>query len=134
MLKQMNQGKGMPLVAEVSKRNYGIDLLRTISMFMILILHILGNGGILKQVIPLTIYGELIWFIEVCCFCAVNCYGLISGYVGVKAKHKYSNLIYLWIQVFFYLIISAGITCVFSILNSIRVIFSRNLLLISGDA
>lgn len=27
------------------KRNYGIDLLRMISMFMVVVLHVLGQGG-----------------------------------------------------------------------------------------
>ena len=30
-----------------TKRNYGIDLLRIVSMVMIVILHILGQGGVL---------------------------------------------------------------------------------------
>ena len=34
----------------MQERNYGIDFLRIISMFMIVILHILGNGGILASV------------------------------------------------------------------------------------
>lgn len=31
-----------------TKRNYGIDLLRFLSMFFVLILHSLGDGGLLK--------------------------------------------------------------------------------------
>lgn len=30
---------------DVKRRNYGIDLLRLISMFMVCILHTLGKGG-----------------------------------------------------------------------------------------
>lgn len=30
------------------KRNYGIDLLRLIAMFMVVILHVLGQGGVIS--------------------------------------------------------------------------------------
>nr|MCR4925311.1 acyltransferase [Clostridiales bacterium] len=39
------------------------------------------------------------------CYCAVNCYALISGYVGVNSKHKYSNIAILWLRVLFYSVI-----------------------------
>ena len=29
------------------KRNYGLDLLRMVAMFMVLLLHTMGQGGIL---------------------------------------------------------------------------------------
>ncbi|MGN0777001.1 MAG: acyltransferase family protein [Candidatus Ventricola sp.] len=35
----------------------------------------------------------------------MNCYGLISGYVGVKSKHRYSSIAVLWIQVAFYVVV-----------------------------
>jgi hypothetical protein len=35
-------------------------------------------------------------------FVAVNCYALISGYVGVDSKYKVSNLAMLWCRVLFY--------------------------------
>ena len=42
-----------------------------------------------------------IWRLEVFCYPALNCFGLISGIVGY-AKFKFSNLIYIWFTVFFY--------------------------------
>lgn len=83
-------------------RNYGIDLLRILSMFMVVVLHVLGKGGVLNNVQNFTLKGEIFWGIEIACFCAVNCYALISGYVGINAKHKYTNLISLCLQVVFY--------------------------------
>ncbi len=96
-------------------RNYGIDLLKAVSMLMIICLHILGNGGVLNNTVPMSLKGEVIWLLEICCFCAVNCYGLISGYVGFGTKHKLSNLIYLWIQVMFISLLSSAITLVVGI-------------------
>lgn len=54
------------------------------------------------------------WILESACCCAVNCYALISGYVGVDARFKYSNIMKLWLQVVFY---TLGITAVFLILS-----------------
>lgn len=83
-------------------RNYGIDLLRIVSMLMVVLLHILGQGGILKSTVPITANYEVSWFLEIAALCAVNCYALISGYVGYGSKFKYTNIVYIWIQVVFY--------------------------------
>ncbi|MBO5248083.1 MAG: acyltransferase [Clostridia bacterium] len=96
------------------KRNYGIDLLRILSMLMVMILHILGAGGVLGAAKPLSLNDEGAWLLETAAYCAVNCYGLISGYVGWKSKHHYTSLALLWIQVVLY---SAGITLFFAILS-----------------
>lgn len=92
------------------KRNYGIDLLRIVSMIMIPVLHILGHGGVLWNVETLSVKYELVWLIEVAAYCAVDCYGLISGFVGYGSKYKYSNMLKLYFQVVFYTIIVTGIS------------------------
>ncbi|MBE6637428.1 MAG: acyltransferase, partial [Ruminococcaceae bacterium] len=89
------------------ERNYGIDLLRMLAMFMVALLHVLGQGGILSS------YGkdgsflkyEIVWLLEIAAYGAVNCYALISGYVGIKAKHKLSGLISLTLQTTFYTVL-----------------------------
>lgn len=86
-------------------RNYGIDLLRIVAMFMVLFLHILGNGGILFELEPLSAHGITAWFFEIAAFSAINCYGIISGYVGISSRYKYSNFAVLWLQVAFYSVI-----------------------------
>ena len=88
-----------------SKRNYGIDLLRVVSMLMVVVLHVLGHGGILKNTAVLSFRYEAAWFLEIAAYCAVNCYALISGYVGVNSKFKYTNIFYIWLQVAFYNVI-----------------------------
>lgn len=93
-----------------TERNYGIDLLRILSMLMVVILHILGQGGVLGSCEFLSDSYMTAWFLEIATYCAVNCYGLISGYVGYKAKYRYSNIVNLYLQVIFYTI---GITAVF---------------------
>ena len=40
------------------KRNYGIDLLRIVSMFMVVLIHVLGHGNsILNATMGLTVKG-----------------------------------------------------------------------------
>ena len=89
------------------KRNYGIDLLRIFSMFLIAVLHVNGQGGAMVRIVsaPGTYYAA--WFLETAAYCSTNCYGLISGYVGVDSRPRISRYMELWLQVFFY---SAGIT------------------------
>ena len=76
-----------------NERKYGIDLLRMIAMFMVVILHVLGQGGILNTVSSLSLNYEIAWFLEISAYCAVNCYALISGYVGINSKFKFTNII-----------------------------------------
>lgn len=83
------------LIDRNSGRNYGIDLLRIVAMMMIPLLHVLGHGGILGTLTPLETHYEIAWFLEIACYCAVNVYALISGYVGYGRKQKYANLIQL---------------------------------------
>ena len=94
------------------KRNYGIDLLRMLSMFMIVNLHVLGQGGAMVRIVGDEAGYYAAWFLETCAYCAVDCYGLISGYVGVNGKFRPARLLELWLQVFFY---SFGITLLYGI-------------------
>jgi len=90
------------LLNEKSQRNYGIDLLRIVSMLMIVTLHVMKQGGILKNLIPFSANYNVAWLFETASFCAVNCYALISGYVGYKSKPKLSSIVGIWLQVVFY--------------------------------
>lgn len=101
------------------ERNYGIDLLKISSMFMIVILHTLGHGGILSSTnLSYTqqnfFYSNysVAWFIEIAVFCAVNCYALITGFFNWNQKVRYYKLAYFWLQVIFYTLL---ITLIYSI-------------------
>lgn len=83
-------------------RNYGVDLLRIVAMFMVVVLHVLGSGGIIwsEEIRPGNYWSA--WFLEIAAYGAVDIYALISGFVGYKTKHRYANLAVLWLSVFFY--------------------------------
>ena len=90
------------------ERNYGIDLLRLVSMYMVVILHVLAESGVLSAQSLAT--QRVAWFLGTIAYCAVNCFGMISGYVSYRETEKpyrYSRFLYLWVPVFFY---SFGIT------------------------
>lgn len=97
----------------IRKRHMGIECLRILSMFMIVILHILGQGGILSSVEMFSTQYYIAWFLEIAAYCSVNCYALISGYVGISSSFRYSRILLLWLQVIFYTMI---ITLIFAVI------------------
>lgn len=86
----------------VKERNYGIDLLRLVLMFMVCMLHTLKQGGILNASPVGTVRYIVFWSLEIICFCAVDCFAIISGYMASNRKQRYSKLPEMWFQVFFY--------------------------------
>lgn len=96
-------------MATTRQRNYGIDALKNLAMFMIVVYHIMLHGGILHNLPQFSGRYEIAWFIEILAFCAVNCYALASGFVGIDTKYKYTNFILIWLRVFLYGIIILAI-------------------------
>lgn len=93
-------------------RNIGIDLLRIISMLMVVILHIVGLGILSNPVIAQENY-LVTWWIKAMVFCAVNCYALISGYVGIYSDFRYYKIVILWLQVIFYNVVILMVFVIF---------------------
>ena len=100
--------------AAVVSRIEGIDLLRILCMFMITVLHTLGQGGAMVRISTMPATYNAAWLLETAAMCSVNAYGLISGYVGVKSPPRAARYLELWLTVFFY---SAGITAVMSLVH-----------------
>ena len=73
-------------------------------MMMIPVLHVLERGGVLNASGVLTTNYCAAWLLNVMSYCAVNTYGLISGYVGYGRKHRWSSFLILMFQVLFYTI------------------------------
>jgi surface polysaccharide O-acyltransferase-like enzyme len=83
-----------------NSRNYGIDLLRIFAMINIIVLHI----NLVSKELNSNYYSprfQSIWLSETMAYWGVNGFGIISGIVGHK-RHKFSNLIFIWIETFFY--------------------------------
>ena len=96
-----------PVSVTKTQKNYGVELLRIASMLFIIVLHVINFGGIsfYHSGIYFPITAENIMHYKVAngmlafCYCAVNCYALISGYVSCKSKFKLSKMISLWLTV-----------------------------------
>ena len=85
-----------------SGRNYGIDALRILSMFLVVMLHTLGHGGVLGALEPGSAHYRAAWLLETAAYCAVNCFALVSGFVGLGSRFRLSAIAALWLQVVFY--------------------------------
>lgn len=90
-----------------------MEVLRIAAMMMIIILHYLDKGGILKDLaLKMGVAGNLAWIIEAFCMASVNIYVLISGYFLSESEFKVRKVVMLWIQILLY---SWIITAVFAI-------------------
>ena len=97
----------------IQSRNYGIDILRCVSMLMVVLLHTIGHGGLLDNVELGSARYFSVWFLEIAAYCAVDVFAMITGYVMVSGKFNGFKIIPLWLTVFFY---SAGVTVLFYII------------------
>lgn len=64
----------------IGTRQSNVEVLRILSMLMIVCLHIMNHGGLLDTVVPYTVNYYLFYVIEIFSYVAVNVYVLISGY------------------------------------------------------
>lgn len=82
--------------------NYGIDLLRCLSMLMVVNLHLLNQGGAASVIRRAgSVNSAICTFLQFFCLGAVNIYGMISGYVMLNGSFKLRRFFSLWLQVFF---------------------------------
>ena len=97
----------------MTKRNYGIDLLRLVLMYMVCILHVLGRGGILALGSSVgKIECAVFMLIETFAYFAVDAFAIISGYMASYDKPlRPRKIIGMWFQVFFY---SFVVTAIFA--------------------
>ena len=84
----------------ILQRNYGIDLLKILSMINIINIHINNHTNQLKLDIRNPKY-KPVFRLEVFSFFPVNVFGLVSGIIGYK-KYKFINIIYIWFEYLFY--------------------------------
>ncbi len=87
------------------QREPGIDLLRLLAMFFVILLHSLGRGGVLEGAEPGSGMFRAAWALETLALCGVDVFALISGYVSWSEeprRTKLSSWLLLWLQVVFY--------------------------------
>jgi len=84
-----------------NNRNYGIDLVRILSMILIINHHIIFHGGPLFKTKIFSLEHKIFIFLNVISVSGVNTFGLISGCIGFHS-YKFSNLFYLLFTTFLY--------------------------------
>ena len=89
----------------MSKREYNVDLFRIVATLFVIVLHVLGQGGILYRTTLDSAGYWTAWFLEIAAYGAVDCFALISGYVMVDKSVKLKSIIGLWFQAFFYSVV-----------------------------
>lgn len=83
-----------------AKRLHNLDLLRIVSIFMIILLHIIGHGGVLESVSGVN--GYFVSLLKSLSIIGVNIFVLISSYIYTNKKQNYRSILKIWIQVIFY--------------------------------
>ena len=81
-------------------RNHGIDFIRILAMYGIIINHIIYKKNTFSKFEKF----KQLKLLHILLFWHNNGFAFISGFIGHKV-HKYSNLFYLWFWVFFYSVI-----------------------------
>ena len=117
-----------------SERNHGIDLLRLVLMFMVCLLHILGQGGVLAaSSVDSTAFGAF-GFLKVCAYCAVDGFAIISGYVSSNREQKWHKIVNMWFQVVFYSFVLTAIFHLFGVGSEMGIReWIRSLLPVTGS-
>ena len=89
-------------------RSYSLDVLRCIAMVMVVILHYLDKGGILRSLSDEGSFSAAdcaAWIMEALSIVAVNLYMLLSGYLLSRSSFKLSRLAGLVCKVWLYSVI-----------------------------
>lgn len=112
----MQQKTDKPAV-KPAHRQVNYELLRIVAMAMVVTLHYLGKGELLKDAGKQWLLSDMLaWLLEAFCIVAVDVYVLISGYFLVDTKFSPGKLWKLWAQIFFY---SAGVPAVMILIGII---------------
>ena len=91
------------------KRALNIECFRIVATIFVIILHVLGQGGILESSVEGGSTYWAAWFLEIMAYCSVNCFALITGYVMVDKNVFAKNIINLWLKVIFYSLIISSV-------------------------
>ena len=88
----------MSLNKSCANRNVNLDLLRVLSMLLIILLHSIDHSGVLEAGSDLFFIRFEYMLVQVC----VNCYVMLSGYFLVTSRFRISKLVQLWMETVFY--------------------------------
>ena len=99
---------------KAQERNLGVDLLRVICMLAMVIQHLLGHGWVMNLLNASSWKYELATALQSLCLFGISCFALISGYVGVRGRYRYSALALQWAKVWLYSVLFTVLAAVFA--------------------
>lgn len=89
-----------------NRRIIGLDIIRVLSMFGIIGLHVINNGGVLSNIDIHSLKYYVVLSVNILFFTSVDIFAMLSGYLNVsKEKNKNSRIVELLFILFFYCII-----------------------------
>ena len=97
-------------VTAKNTRNLGIDLMRAMAMFFVICLHILGQGGLVANTDPGSGKFYVLKFLQILSYCAVDAYGITTGYLMCTRPFRLSRVTKLWLTTVFW---SVAVSCCF---------------------
>jgi len=112
---------GQTALSKEDSRNYGLDILKILSMVYVVILHALGQGGMLNHGSNGMQFAMMALFYVTTP--AVDIFALVTGYVSFTEKRKPLNrkrLFELWFQVVFYALLITSV-CYFVLPGKVTV-------------
>ena len=89
----------------MEERKYGLDAFRCLAAFLVVLVHCTSPNNWASCIASNRYLEAYIWFLWLLSLCAVNCFGILTGYLGGGIKNHYKSFFKLYLQVFFYLII-----------------------------
>ena len=119
-------------MSELKKeRTYGIDVVRLVSMFMVVLVHLFGVGGVVSTTANPALKAVfcLLQGISLCC---INLFAMASGFIHYGRRPHLSGLMQLWLQSFFWITVTFFAFAAFKgDLSVFKENFSRCILLVS---
>ena len=92
-----------------NNRNLGIDLLRALAMFFVVIWHFVGQGGLMEHTEPGSMKFWVLSAVQILTICCVNLYGLTTGYLMCDKPFRLSRVVKLWATTAFW---SVAVSCI----------------------
>ena len=89
----------------MAKRNINIDIMKIISMLMIVILHMEGHGNLLYSQDIHFNFSLVNWTLEGLCLPAVNLFVIITGYLMINKDINKKRCLSLYASMFFYSVV-----------------------------
>lgn len=83
----------------MKERHLGIDLLKIVSMLMVLMLHVLSHGGVVDNITPESVMFIPTWTLNFIATPAVNLFILTTGYLVVNKSINTKRILSLFVQV-----------------------------------